>query len=530
MVNLLTAFQNQAKKEDYIYQIALLRTITFANLSKIYGQKTATKVWNSISGLFSKEVHIDESNIETINDMLNREIAHLENYSLETLRRELRLTLRSKVNIYKQSSVNELSQAIINKVAISFNIDNSLTIEQKADAISQRFLERIISNLQKQMDKQTAQEKIENQKRLQKVIYNLSEDKRKDLQEALKVNQLTGQTLYLTMKNTSAAVLATTLFSSFGGYVLTTTLIHGVFTSLLGITLPFAVYTGATSLLSVATGPVGIAAILGYGGWKLMQGSKKIDEEMLAQFITMARIFNGRKFASDDEELPDWILEKDVERKEKLEQEALIKELQKQLQDKEKAYITVKNQYNNAIYDKFHQEQKCDELRHRLKIIEEERNLYKNDNEKLQQLNKEYEETLDEYTIYEDRAIKAEKRAKSMEEQLIKVTIERDRAINKLANNIKDMWEIHFPKFDYDKQFIKKVASFDKDIRLKLERVLTEIHSAEDPKALASNRGKLSNGLLHYKVSYSHRLICRIVNNRIELLDFCDHDRQNKVY
>ena len=160
MVNFLTAFQNQAKKEDYMYQIALLRTITFANLSKIYGQKTATKVWNSISGLFSKEVHIDESNIETINDMLDREIAHLENYSLETLRRELRLTLRSKVNIYKQSSVNELSQAIINKVAISFSIDNSLTIEQKADAISQRFLERIISNLQKQMDKQTAQEKI----------------------------------------------------------------------------------------------------------------------------------------------------------------------------------------------------------------------------------------------------------------------------------------------------------------------------------------------------------------------------------
>lgn len=56
--------------------------------------------------------------------------------------------------------------------------------------------------------------------------------------------------------------------SGFGVYLLATTTL-GALTSLLGITLPFAVYTGLTSLLAVAIGPVGWS-VLGFSAfWKL---------------------------------------------------------------------------------------------------------------------------------------------------------------------------------------------------------------------------------------------------------------------
>lgn len=62
---------------------------------------------------------------------------------------------------------------------------------------------------------------------------------------------------------TTIGTLAGANFAGFGLYVMASTVVGGI-TSAIGLTLPFAVYTGMSSVLSVITGPVGWIAGLGY--------------------------------------------------------------------------------------------------------------------------------------------------------------------------------------------------------------------------------------------------------------------------
>lgn len=74
--------------------------------------------------------------------------------------------------------------------------------------------------------------------------------------------------------------------SGFGVYLLATTLL-GTMTSVLGITLPFAIYTGLTSAIAVIIGPVGWAA-LGFSIlWKLGGPNWKVLVPVLLYIITV---------------------------------------------------------------------------------------------------------------------------------------------------------------------------------------------------------------------------------------------------
>jgi len=69
---------------------------------------------------------------------------------------------------------------------------------------------------------------------------------------------------------TTFAVLAAAQTSGFGGYIASTTAL-GFLTNAIGITLPFAVYTGLSSTIAFVIGPVGWLTVGIWGAWKLMQ-------------------------------------------------------------------------------------------------------------------------------------------------------------------------------------------------------------------------------------------------------------------
>ena len=66
----------------------------------------------------------------------------------------------------------------------------------------------------------------------------------------------------------SMAILGAVKAGGFSAYLAATTAL-GWLTGAAGITLPFAAYTGLTSGLAVATGPVGIIAISAWGFWAI---------------------------------------------------------------------------------------------------------------------------------------------------------------------------------------------------------------------------------------------------------------------
>ena len=152
-------------------------------------------------------------------------------------------------------------------------IDPNLTYAQKADVIRHRYDERMLSQMQEKLNNQTEEEKRQTEKAIQKELDAMSDERREELRKALKVEKLNGEMVRKTFAST-AGVTATLIAmesAGFTAYMALTSIMHTIFTMLLGVTLPFAAYTGATTLLSVLTGPVGIAIA---GGAELLMINK----------------------------------------------------------------------------------------------------------------------------------------------------------------------------------------------------------------------------------------------------------------
>ena len=267
------------------------------------------KVRQKIRRKFDKKLDVNEPAVTEMQDLVNEHYSRLQKFSRNELEQLLRAELKERLSVKNFDTADEegLSVAIINEAAKNFkNIGQNLTSAQKADTIAIEFHNRLRNNLNEQMKKQTPSQVAEFEKNLEKEIAQLNPDERKELQNALRVKDLTGKTIRNTVMRAGLPALVLGTTSGLGIFVATTTIMHAVFTTMLGITLPFAAYTGAMSFLSVLTGPLGWGLIAGTAIYQIAIGNKKIDREMLAQFIYLARMMNARDFAPLEKELAAW--------------------------------------------------------------------------------------------------------------------------------------------------------------------------------------------------------------------------------
>lgn len=559
MPNIFDGF-NKAQDKDIINQIVLLKTITFSNLLKVEGRKTlksTTSAINFITGIFTNKLKIEEPIPKTIEDIMREETIKIQDFSRDKLnlilKRELQEKVKNKTTI--QSSDDELSIAIVDKASKGFkDIEDYWISEQKIDMIKQNFIGRMICSIQNKMNKQTRWEREKTEQEIQRSLDNLSIEDQEKIKNILKVNKLTGETVYNILTTTAASTLALNLFGQFGGYIFLTTIMHGLFTTLLGITLPFAAYTTATSALSIITGPIGILGVLGFSIYKLNKGNNKIEQEVLAQSVAMAAFFYGNKPMTPRLEiLPSWIPEEDKESlaKEK-EQNEIIKSLLKKVDNYKKENEEISFKLEEANKDIREKKMALDLARkNKEKYIENIHQLQeKLMNEQLlseQKYNEKLNNEIDYYNKLFDEAanneLKLVSRIEKLEKEKNLLDIEKKEAINKqkeyeqlfdkkaekVIQCIYDSWKIHFTKFIYDKKFLKEVAKYSYDIRLELEKVLKVLHDAKDPKALS--RGNMHNGDCHVAVTLAYRL-SYIVNadNTITLKYFHHHKLQDRRY
>ena len=89
------------------------------------------------------------------------------------------------------------------------------------------------------------------------------------------------------------ALISLINLSGFGAYLMLTTVIHAVFTTMLGVTMPWAVYQGATTALAILTGPI---------GWLLSAGvGSKINRDLLAHTVWFGVSNCGQALVPDEE-------------------------------------------------------------------------------------------------------------------------------------------------------------------------------------------------------------------------------------
>ena len=565
---LFDGLQN-ASKEELSYLIALLRQQTMKNIFSDKFNNTVTtgkKAFNSVMSFFGKSKKTNDEidreskeNHQDINNKIKEEIRTLQSYSQEQLYTLFIEEIREELDV-PDSSLALLSNKIIASAAKTDpSINEELTVEQKADIIYQKTLQSIISSLEKQSD----EERNEMIRQLDMELDKLSSDRKELIKQSLQTDHLSGEVLRNSFLKSGVGIGSLiTVGSSFGAYIAINTIIHAIFTSFLGITLPFAVYTGVAKGVSIIAGPIGWCALGGYSIYSLIKTSGKLTSAMMSVVVFIAMTIYGKSFSVDENGAPLWItsdsieyqeyqnnqyriiqlndkvkiLSKDLmlsqEKAQKIEaaKQKLEKVLQKQqanpnhadqhVVDDLKEQIEVMSQQLSTVQENRKQIEKQyqaqikesdalkarnKELKSQNKTLQEESNYYQKCSYEFEEKNKSLQQQMT------DQENQSAQKIHELETQL-QLMAEDEKAYEndaKRLNDAKDLQQI-YEKFELEKQFLADYTSTNQTVRVYIQKMLTRLYAADDPTQIDATHNSKINSLgfpvYHMETADGYRL------------------------
>lgn len=559
----------KASKKELSYLIALLRQQTMKNIFSDKFNNTVTtgkKAFNSVMSFFGKSNKTNDDidreskeNHQDINNKIKEEIHTLQSYSQEQLYTLFIEEVREELDV-PDSSLTLLSNKIIASAAKTDpSINEELTVEQKADIIYQKTLQSIISSLEKQSD----EERNEMIRQLDMELDKLSSDRKELIKQSLQTDHLSGEVLRNSLLKSGVGIGSLiTIGSSFGAYIAINTIIHAIFTSFLGITLPFAVYTGVAKGVSIIAGPIGWCALGGYSIYSLIKTSGKLTSAMMSVVVFIAMTIYGKSFSFDENGAPLWItsdsieyqeyqnnqyriiqlndkvkiLSKDLtlsqEKAQKIEaaKQKLEKVLQKQqanpsqtdqhIVDDLKEQIKVMSQQLNTVQEnrkqieKHYQAQikesdalkaRNKELKAQNKSLQEESNYYQKCSYEFEEKNKSLQQQMT------DQENQSAQKIHELETQL-QLMAEDEKAYENDAKRLADAKNLQqiYEKFELEKQFLADYTSTNQTVRVYIQKMLTRLYAADDPTQIDATHNSKINSLgfpvYHMETADGHRL------------------------
>ena len=559
----------KASKEELSYLIALLRQQTMKNIFSDKFNSTVTtgkKAINSVMSFFGKSKKTneeierqDKENHQDINDKIKEEIRILQNYTQEQLYNLFIEEVRKELDVPDSSLALLSNKIIVSAAKTDSSIPEELDVEQKADIIYQKTLQSIISSLEKQSD----EERNEMIRQLDMELDNLSSDRKELIKQSLQTDHLSGEVLRNSFLKSGIGIGSLiTVGSSFGAYIAINTIIHAIFTSFLGITLPFAVYTGVAKGVSIIAGPIGWCALGGYSIYSLIKTSGKLTSAMMSVVVFIAMTIYGKSFSVDENGAPLWItsdsieyqeyqnnqyriiqlndkvkiLSKDLllsqektqkikEAKQKLENllqkqqsnpshtdQHVIDDLKEQIRVKSQQLSTaqenreqIEKQYQAQIKEADELKARNKELKSQNKILQEESNYYQECSLELEEQNK----TLQQEMTYKEN--QSAQKIYELEKQ-IQSLIEDEKAYENDAKRLADAKDLQqiYEKFELEKQFLADYTSANKTVRKDIMVMLTRLYAADDPTQIDATHNSKINSLgfpvYHMETADGYRL------------------------
>ena len=562
---LFDGLQN-ASKEELSYLIALLRQQTMKNIFSDKFNSTVTtgrKAINSVMGFFGKSKKTNDDidreskeNHQDINNKIKEEIHALQSYSQEQLYTLFIDEVREELDI-PDSSLALLSNKIIASAAKTDpSINEELDIEQKADIIYQKTLQSIISSL----EKQSAEERDEMIRQLDMELDNLSSDRKELIKQSLQTNHLSGEVLRNSFLKSGVGIGSLiTVGSSFGAYIAINTIIHAIFTSFLGITLPFAVYTGVAKGVSIIAGPIGWCALGGYSIYSFIKTSGKLTSAMMSVVVFIAMTIYGKSFSVDENGAPLWITSDSIEYQEYQNNQyriiqlndkvkilskdlALSQEKKQRLeaskQKLEKSLKTQQSDVNNIDQDAIN------DLKEQIKIISQELSIAQEDRKNIEKKynsqmkesevliarNKELKAqniTLqEESNYYQECSYEFEEKNKSLQhemtekenyyaqeiQELKEAIVEDEQAYDNDKKRLDEgkILQRKFEDFELEKQFLADYTRSTKTVRDDIDRMLIRLYKISDPTQIDATHNSKINSLgfpvYHMETADGYRL------------------------
>ena len=565
---LFDGLQN-ASKEELSYLIALLRQQTMKNIFSDKFNNTVTtgkKAFNSVMSFFGKTNKTNDDidreskeNHQDINNKIKEEIRALQSYSQEQLYTLFIDEVREELDI-PDSSLALLSNKIIASAAkTDSSINEELTVEQKADIIYQKTLQSIISSLEKQSD----EERNEMIHQLDIELDSLSSDRKELIKQSLQTDHLSGEVLRNSFLKSGIGIGSLiTVGSSFGAYIAINTIIHAIFTSFLGITLPFAVYTGVAKGVSIIAGPIGWCALGGYSIYSFIKTSGKLTSAMMSVVVFIAMTIYGKSFSVDENGAPLWITSDSIEYQEYqnnqyriIQLNDKVKILSKDLtlsQEKAQKIEAAKQKLEKALQKQqanpSHTDQHVvDDLKEQIKVMSQQLNTVQENrkhiekqyqaqikesdalkarNKELKAQNKSLQE---ESTYYQECSLEFEEKNKSLQQRMTDQENQSAQKIHELEmqlqlmaedekeyendpkrlDDAKDLQEI-YEKFELEKQFLADYTSVNKRVRKNIMVMLTRLYVTDDPTQIDATHNSKINSLgfpiYHMETADGYRL------------------------
>ena len=565
---LFDGLQN-ASKEELSYLIALLRQQTMKNIFSDKFNNTVTtgkKAFNSVMSFFGKSKKTNDDidreskeNHQDINNKIKEEIRALQSYSQEQLYTLFIEEVREELDVPDSSLALLSNKIIVSAAKTDPSINEELDVEQKADIIYQKILQSIISSLEKQSDA----ERDEMIRQLDIELDSLSSDRKELIKQSLQTDHLSGEVLRNSFLKSGVGIGSLiTVGSSFGAYIAINTIIHAIFTSFLGITLPFAVYTGVAKGVSIIAGPIGWCALGGYSIYSLIKTSGKLTSAMMSVVVFIAMTIYGKSFSVDENGAPLWItsdsieyqeyknnqyriiqlndkvkiLSKDLtlsqEKAQKIEaaKQKLEKVLQKQqanpnhidqhvVNDLKEQIKVMSQQLNTVQENRKHIEKQYQaqikesdalkarnkELKSQNKTLQEESNYYQKCSYEFEEKNKSLQQQMT------DQENQSAQKIHELETQL-QLMAEDEKAYEnnpKRLNDAKDLQQI-YEKFELEKQFLADYTSTNQTVRVYIQKMLTRLYAADDPTQIDATHNSKINSLgfpiYHMETADGYRL------------------------
>ena len=562
---LFDGLQN-ASKEELSYLIALLRQQTMMNIFSDKFNSTVTtgkKAINSVMSFFGKSKKTneeierkDKDKHQDINDKIKKEIHVLQNYTQEELYNLFIEEVRNELDI-PDSSLTHLSNKIIESAAkTDKTIHEDLDVNQKADIIYQKTLQSIKTSL----EKQSVQERDEMIRQLNEELDNLSSDRKELIKQSLQTDHLSGEVLRNSFLKSGVGIGSLiTVGSTFGAYIAINTIIHAIFTSFLGITLPFAVYTGVAKGVSIIAGPIGWCALGGYSVYSLIKTSGKLTSAMMSVIVFIAMTIYGKSFLLDDNGAPLWFTSDSAEYQEYKSNQYRIKQLhdelnevtqnlaraRKKAQEIEEAKQAIEkelkqekanaNSNNQATIDNLNKklEETYQQLSSALGDCEEYEKEYKTQTNEIDTLNKRNKELEKENIVlhketqylkdYKDlletdneklNQSMIEKENKYVQEiqELKEAMVEDEHAYDNDKDRLNEgkILQRKFEDFELEKQFLQDYTSASKSVRDDIDRMLIRLYKIDDPTQIdATHNSKidvLGYPVYHMQTAKDYRL------------------------
>ena len=559
----------KASKEELSYLIALLRQQTMKNIFSDKFNNTVTtgkKAFNSVMSFFGKTNKTNDDidreskeNHQDINNKIKEEIRTLQSYSQEELYTLFIEEVREELDV-PDSSLSLLSNKIIASAAkTDSSINEELTVEQKADIIYQKTLQSIISSLEKQSD----EERNEMIRQLDIELDSLSSDRKELIKQSLQTDHLSGEVLRNSLLKSGVGIGSLiTVGSSFGAYIAINTIIHAIFTSFLGITLPFAVYTGVAKGVSIIAGPIGWCALGGYSIYSFIKTSGKLTSAMMSVVVFIAMTIYGKSFSVDENGAPLWITSDSIEYQEYqnnqyriIQLNDKVKILSKDLtlsQEKAQKIEAAKQKLEKALQKQqanpSHTNQHVvDDLKEQIKVMSQQLNTVQENrkhiekqyqaqikesdalkarNKELKAQNKSLQE---ESTYYQECSLEFEEKNKSLQQRMTDQENQSAQKIHELEmqlqlmaedekeyendpkrlDDAKDLQEI-YEKFELEKQFLADYTSVNKRVRKNIMVMLTRLYVTDDPTQIDATHNSKINSLgfpiYHMETADGYRL------------------------